>query len=335
MLDWLKLVRVTGLVTIITNITAAVVTAVYASEGLDPKVLVKMMYQGGAMRVLWLLSASALLYASGMIWNDLADVERDRVLHPRRPLPAGRIGLGSAYAVGVLLAVGALLCAAFADLKDFHAFNAAGVVLSLIFLYNFATKDLPWLGSLNMAAVRFSHALFALLLLGTDYLRTAVLGLGFPGHSAILAYPVILGCYVLGLTLVSELESRPGRRIELLLGGALMFGPILAGCWMLVRAHWIPQLSQSESAMPVVGMCLAIGMGAVLALVLLRTVGKPWVAALNSGSAQLVGPVVGAALGGMLLLDALVATSAHPLGGVAILLLLPLFMLGRRVVRMD
>jgi 4-hydroxybenzoate polyprenyltransferase len=332
MLDWLKLVRVTGLVTIVSNITAAVVTAVYSSEGLDPKVLVKMMYQGGTMRVLWLLLASALLYSSGMIWND---VERDRVLHPRRPLPAGRIGLGSAYAVGVLLAVGALICAAFADLKDFYAFNAAGVVLSLIFLYNFATKDLPWLGSLNMAAVRFSHALFALLLLGTDYLRTAVLGLSYPWHSAILAYPFILGCYVLGLTLVSELESRPGRRIELLLGGALMFGPITAGCWMLVRAHWIPQLSQSETAMPVVGMCLALGMGAVLALVLLRTVGKPWVAALKSGSAQLVAPVVRAALGGMLLLDALVATSAHPLGGVAILLLLPVFMLARRVVRMD
>jgi hypothetical protein len=51
MLDWLKLVRVTGLVTIISNIIAAVVTAVYASEGLDLKVLLKAMYQGGTMRV--------------------------------------------------------------------------------------------------------------------------------------------------------------------------------------------------------------------------------------------------------------------------------------------
>jgi 4-hydroxybenzoate polyprenyltransferase len=335
MLDWLKLVRVTGLVTIISNIIAAVVTAVYASEGLDLKVLLKAMYQGGTMRVVWLLTASCLLYTTGMIWNDLADVERDRVLHPRRPLPSGRIGLGSAYAVGVLLAVGALLCAAFADLKDFLAFYAAGVVLSLIFLYNFATKDLPWLGSLNMAAVRFSHALFALLLLGTDYLRMAVLSLSFPWRSGVLAYPIILGCYVLGLTLVSELESRAGRRIELLIGGGLMFGSISASCWMIIKAHWIPQLSESETALPKLGMCLSLGLGAVLALWLLRTISVPWLAALKSGSAQKVGPVVGAALGGMLLLDALVATSAHPAGGIAILLLLPFFMLGRRVVRMD
>jgi len=32
----------------------------------------------------------------------------------------------------------------------------------------------PWLGSLNMAAIRFTHAIFALLLLGTDYLKLAV-----------------------------------------------------------------------------------------------------------------------------------------------------------------
>jgi hypothetical protein len=37
----------------------------------------------------------------------------------------------------------------------------------------------------------------------------------------------------------------------------------------------------------------------------------------------------------MIFLDALVATSAHPVGGLVILLLLPIFLLGKRVVRMD
>jgi 4-hydroxybenzoate polyprenyltransferase len=335
MLDWLKLVRVTGLVTITTNIIAAVVTAVYASEGLDPKVLLKRIYQGGTGRVAWLVAASFLLYMAGMLWNDLADVERDRTLHPRRPLPSGRIGLGTAYVVGVFMAVGALLCATFADLQSFHAFYAAGVVLSLIFLYNFVTKDIPWIGSMNMAAVRFSHAIFALLLLGTDYLKLAVLGQSTPGHGFVLAYPIILGAYVLGLTLISELESRPGRRIELLIGGGLIFSAIAGAGWLLTRAHWIAQLSQSDASLPVVGMGLSVALGGVLCLSLLRMVGKPWVAALRSGRAQQVGPVVGAALGGMLLLDALVATSAHPVGGLLILMLLPVFMIGRRIVRMD
>jgi hypothetical protein len=262
-------------------------------------------------------------------------VERDRTLHPKRALPSGRIGLGTAYAVGILLAVGALLCAAFADLRAFHAFYAAGTVLTLIFLYNFVTKGIPWLGSLNMAAVRFAHALFALLLLGTDYLRMAVMGLVNTGHSAFLTYPIILGCYVLGLTLISELESRPGRRFELLLGGGLIGGAILAAIWLLIRAHWIAQLSQGDTSLSVVGMCLSLGLALGFAIGLVRMIGTPWLAALHTSRAQQVGAVVRGALGGMLLLDGLIATAAHPLGGLFILLLLPIFMLGRRVVRMD
>jgi 4-hydroxybenzoate polyprenyltransferase len=332
LLDWLKLVRVTGLVTILTNIIAAMVTAVYGNEGLDLGWLLKPLYQGGLGHIVWLLLASALLYLAGMLWNDLADVGRDRVLHPRRPLPSGRINLGTAYFVGVLLAVGALISAAMVDV---HAFHAAGVVLSLIMLYNLVTKDIPWIGSLTMAAVRLSHALFALLLLGTDYLSLALLGHGAPGHGTLLTYPVLLGCYIFGVTLVSELESRAGRRIELLIGGAMMFGPVLAAGWLLAHAHWIGHLSGRDSALHVVGIGLAAVMGAVLFCLLLWRIWRPWLAAARSGRSEQVGPVVGAALGGIIFLDALVATSAHPLGGLVILLLLPIFLLGKRVVRMD
>jgi 4-hydroxybenzoate polyprenyltransferase len=332
LLDWLKLVRVTGLVTILTNLIASVVTAVYGNEGLDPGWLIKRLYQGGLPHILWLVTASSLLYLAGMLWNDLADVGRDRVLHPRRPLPSGRINLGTAYLVGVILAVGALISAAMVDV---HAFYAAGVVLSLIMLYNLVTKDIPWIGSLTMAAVRFSHALFALLLLGTDYLKLALIGQQAPGHDTLLAYPLILGCYIFGVTLVSELESRPGRRFELLVGGACMFGAVAVAGWRLATAHWIMHLSQGDHALLVVGIGLAAVMGAVLFCVLVWRIWRPWTAALRSGRSEQVGPVVGAALGGMIFLDALVATSAHPVGGLVILLLLPIFLLGKRVVRMD
>ncbi|MBA3938799.1 MAG: UbiA family prenyltransferase [Planctomycetes bacterium] len=342
MLDWLKLVRVSGLFTIVSNLTAAVLMAVYASEALDLRILAKRFAQGGEIRVLWVIAASFLLYLSGMIWNDLADVDRDRTLHPRRPLPSGRINLAAAYVAGVVFAVGALLCAAMVDLQRApqhgppHAFYAAGVVLSLIFLYNLVTKDVPYLGSLTMALVRFAHAIFALLLLGPDYLQLAVLGpVAAPGQGYLLVYPLVLGAYILGVTLISELESRAGRRVELLIGGALVFGAILAAGVLLVRAHWLPRITQGDGALQVVGMAMAFGLGAVLFVWLLRSVAKPYLAALRDGRAALVGPVVGAALGGIMLLDALVATSAHPLGGLLILLLVPFFMLTRRVVRMD
>ena len=332
LLDWLKLVRATGLVTILTNITTVVVMGVYANEGLNPKWLLDRLRQEGLAHIAWMMTASCLLYMAGMLWNDLADVGRDRVLHPRRPLPSGRINLGTAYLVGVLLAVGSLVSAAMVDV---HAFHGAGVVLSLIMLYNLVTKDIPWIGSLTMAAVRFAHAIFALSMLGSDYLGWAVVGGEGTRDTSLIIYPIILGCYIFGVTLVSELESRPGRRIELLVGGACMFGAVCAGGWLLATARWITLLSYGDSALYVVGIGLSAVMGAVLFAVLLWRIWWPWLAALRSGRSEQVGPVVGAALGGIIFLDALIATSAHPLGGLAILCLLPVFLLGKRVVRMD
>jgi hypothetical protein len=64
-------------------------------------------------------------------------------------------------------------------------------------------------------------------------------------------------------------------------------------------------------------------------------VGRPYLAALSSGRQELVGPVVFSGLAGIILLDALVAASAHPLGP---LVVLPLFLMFRgisRAIRMD
>jgi 4-hydroxybenzoate polyprenyltransferase len=332
LLDWLKLTRATGLVTVLSNCTAAVVVAVYASDGLDPKWLVKRLYQSGFSDIACLLAASALLYLAGMLWNDLADVDRDRTLHPRRPLPSGRIGLGAAFFVGILLAVGALVCAA---LVDVHAFYAAGVVLSIIMLYNLVTKDIPYIGSVTMAAVRFSHAIFALLLLGSDYLKLAILSFTSGEQNFLLTYPIILGVYIFGVTLVSELESRAARRVELIIGGTCIMGAIAAAGWQLATAHWIRALGPGDSPFYVIGIGAAAVMGAGIFCWLVYRVGKPWITALTSGRADKIPPVVGAALGGIIFLDAVIATSAHPIGGLVIMCLVPIFMLGRKVVRMD
>jgi hypothetical protein len=131
------------------------------------------------------------------------------------------------------------------------------------------------------------------------------------------------------------LESRPGRRIELLVGGVCMFGAVAAGGWLLATARWITHLSQGDSTLYVVGVGLSAVMGTVLLGLLVWRIWWPWSAALRSGRSEQVGPVVGAALGGIIFLDALIATTAHPIGGLAILCLLPVFLIGKRVVRMD
>ena len=90
MRDWLRLIRVAGLCTIASNIIAAVAVVMYG-DSLDYGRL------GLALWIHWpralaVAGASCLLYAAGMLWNDVADAERDRELHPQRPLPSGRIG---------------------------------------------------------------------------------------------------------------------------------------------------------------------------------------------------------------------------------------------------
>ncbi len=336
MLDWLRLIRASGLCTILANLAASSVVAVYVRGGLDPNWLGKRLLQGSGMRIGWVLLASFLLYASGMLWNDLADVERDRTLHPKRPLPSGRVDYVTAYIAGIIMAVAALLVASQIE----HGFHAAGVVLSLALLYNFVTKHVPWLGSLTMALVRFSHALFALLLLGSDHFEFAVLGImdafGAPvvvtSPGATLLYPLLLGGYVFGLTLISELESRRGTRLELLLGGACMAAAIGAAAVLLVTANWIADWQQQGMH---VRMVLSLFLGLSILGLLLWRVGTRWWAAVRLGRKTLIGPIIPAALGGMILFDALIATAFHPLGGLLIVLLYPVFRVAGKMIRMD
>src|SRR5439155_21318920 len=55
----------------------------------------------GAYVVLALASGS--LYLAGMVWNDVFDLAEDKKARAFRPLPSGRVGKGTAVALGVLL----------------------------------------------------------------------------------------------------------------------------------------------------------------------------------------------------------------------------------------
>lgn len=337
MLDWLRLIRASGLITIATNLMATAIVAVYYNGGLNLRWLGSRLFQGNHWTVVWVGVTSACLFASGMLWNDLADVERDRGLHPRRPLPSGRIALSAAFIAGILLSVGALMAASRLE----YGFYTAGMILSLALIYNFVTKSVPYLGSLNMAAIRFGNALFALLLLGSEYLRMGVLGIldlvGIgngpdPGIALPLIYPMVLGLYIFGLTLASELESRKALRLELVLAGLIMAGAVLLAASKLMTAHWIGDLAAG-------GRFISLAASMLLGLFILGflcwRVGRPWIIALRTGRQALVKPMVIAGLKAIILLDALIATAYHPVGGLAILSFYPIFWVAGKIIRMD
>jgi 4-hydroxybenzoate polyprenyltransferase len=332
MLDWLRLIRASGMFTIASNSLAAVLVMA-SGDDLWLHGLLGRLHTAGT-HLLWIPLASFCLYASGMLWNDVHDVDRDRALNPRRPLPSGRISLATAYVAGVLLSLGALICGFLAEGKV--GFHAAGVVLTLALLYDFVAKDVPYLGSLVMGLVRASHAVFALLILGQDsgYFSMQLLLRSEPHQPVVLAYPLILGLYIFGLTLISELESRRARRWELLFGGAIVAGAIALAVARVADAHWIKLLWHRTAAGPV-GVGIALAFALAVLLWLLALIGRPYLEALRSGKQAMVGATVFAGLGGMILLDAVVASSAHPLGGLVVAALFPVFRGVGALIRMD
>ena len=113
----------------------------------------------------WLVAATLCvsigLYGFGMSLNDIIDRRRDLQLARGRPLPSGRIGLGTAVVVASLL----LALAAFGG-TIFYRHAAAGtaslilvaLTAGLICAYDFAGKYLVWLGLLLLGLIRFFHA---------------------------------------------------------------------------------------------------------------------------------------------------------------------------------
>jgi 4-hydroxybenzoate polyprenyltransferase len=174
-----------------------------------------------------LAATSLLVYAAGMAGNDLADRRRDAVLAPDRPLPAGRIGPGAAWA---FVLGGAGLAVAIGGGPDGDR-RAVGAALLLAFAYDFALKRSVAAGALAMGLVRTCNA------------ATAVLPLVLDGRTAPAALlpPVAVGLYSAAVTVLStteELRSRARALVARLLAllaflGAAALSAVGAGGWSL------------------------------------------------------------------------------------------------------
>jgi len=104
------------------------------------------------------------LYGFGMSLNDIIDRRRDRQISPQRPLPSGRIGLGTAHVVCALLALLALFGGEIYTAVTPDAGLSLWLVVftgALIVFYDFAAKYLVPLGLLSLGLIRFFHAAIA------------------------------------------------------------------------------------------------------------------------------------------------------------------------------
>ncbi|OHB77570.1 MAG: hypothetical protein A2Z34_05195 [Planctomycetes bacterium RBG_16_59_8] len=177
------------------------------------------------LSLLTLLAAvSACLYAAGMVFNDVADAGRDARIHPERVIPSGRVKLGRAVLLGLLLSIAALassFCISFTTLL------IAFAIVLLAFLYNNLLKRYRIAGSFAMGLIRGGNFLLGMSAFA-QFQRM---------ETALFVFPSILAVYVFMLTMISTLEEGESRR-ELFMTLTLCLALSVVGVnAFLARAH--------------------------------------------------------------------------------------------------
>lgn len=256
----------------------------------------------------WLLLASASLYSAGIVFNDLNDVEADRRERPGRPLPSGRVTLRTARILGIGLALAGVAAAVLAGremmLSIRHPATVALVLLVGISLYDFLLKQRP-VGPFNMGVCRVLN-----LLLGASAGSAALRGEA-PPHLITLSFGILV--YVASITAIARAEVSGGRRSRL----------------------WPPVIGIILSILLIGGLSIAAGdysdFTLILWLALAIHLGRVSLRMIRFPAPAIVGYAVKTYIMGIVVLDAVIASSAHGWrAGLAVLaMLIPALVLGR------
>ena len=211
---------------------------------------------GGAAKAPLIIPAvctSVLLYAMGLVQNDLADAKRDARDRPERPIPSGAIARPRAAVVMCVLGGLAVLTAAATNVMA--TFILAVALLALITLYNCVTSRAPVARPINMGLCRGASLL---------------LGASVAGGWAALRDPIVLAAtatlvlYIAAITAIASKETTTSRI------GPLRWAPALAlaaGFGAILLALRPPQTvdAAASCAVAILAVAWAVVCGARLA----------------------------------------------------------------------
>ncbi|MFM1996981.1 MAG: hypothetical protein RLZZ111_1368 [Planctomycetota bacterium] len=303
-LAWARLLRLPNLATAVADVLAGflIVSQARAVDWLPPAFW-------------WAAAASLLLYASGMVLNDVFDVDVDRLERPERPLPSGRIAVRRAAAVGhLLMACGGLAAcgAAVAAGAPWPAL-VGGCLMVAVWLYDRHAKATS-LGPAVMGSCRGLNWLLGMTAAGGP----------LTVHQWLL--PVGMAVYVMGITVYARDEAEDSLPATLAVGTVIMLvGLMTAGAapWLAARAGdagaWLAGTRLSNWLLLWGMLATSILLRAVLGIV------DP-----ASGRVQ---QAVGNAIMAIITLDAVLVLATCGEGwSILVLLLLAPFLLGRRFI---
>lgn len=185
--------------------------------------------------------STACLYTSGMVLNDVFDLEIDRQERPRRPLPSGQISIGFARRLGFGLLLLGWLAAGLVSLQLLlglepqaevdevsrpHASMpvlVASLLAACVVSYNAGVKR-TWWGPANMGACRLLNILLGMSL-APSHADAWLAGWGAEHFTVAVA----IGLYITGVTWFARGEAGTSSRPPLALGTLLM-----AAGWLLL-----------------------------------------------------------------------------------------------------
>lgn len=164
-------------------------------------------HEGGLLsyNFIVLILASILLYAGGVVLNDVFDAKVDALERPERPIPQGVVSLQTAAILGgSLLMAGILLSFS----SNIEAGMVAVLLAGFILLYDAIAKNHSFFGPLVMGSCRGLN-----LLLGMS-----LFGLPVGSNWYFILLPII---YIGAVTLISRGEVHGNNKRNIVLSGLL------------------------------------------------------------------------------------------------------------------
>lgn len=205
LLGYLKLTRPANLPTAAADalagmVIAGIVTKVGNTFSWNPDFL---------LESICLVLASVLLYAGGVVLNDVFDYKLDKVERPERTIPSGVVPLKSAAIFGALLMSLGIGIAFYAHFLS----GITALILTLaIVLYDGYSKKSDFLGPLNMGVCRGLNLL---------------MGISIFGVLVHWEYTVIPIVYIAAITLISRGEVHGDNKSHIVFS-ALLYALVLA-----------------------------------------------------------------------------------------------------------
>ncbi|WP_350287018.1 UbiA-like protein EboC [uncultured Croceitalea sp.] len=241
---------------------------------------------------LLLVLASVLLYAGGVVLNDVFDAELDKIERPERPIPSGWVKLSEARFFGfTLLFLGVLL--AFV-VNTTSGLVAVGLSLAIL-AYDGFSKQFKVLGPLNMGVCRGFNLL---------------LGMSVFGNFDYAVYAIVPIIYIAAITTVSQGEVHGKNKKNI----------ILAAILYAIVVFLVGYLSYWSTS--------AIGLYLIFLLVFMLAIFLPLLTAYRDNTPMNIKRAVKTGVISIILLDAAIAVPHSSLWvGVLIIALLPLSIL--------